>query len=886
MLPDDTHLSTAIGVAVCSLWGLWFLFWLLSASGAVRDAVAWFRQKGGAVRVLAIVSVVCVTLYGGGKGDGGQQHRAPRLSPIVQTVNMPPEPSVAPVSVWTSNVVFRTESTNAVELSVFRAIGGTELDEWVESNEPLFCIGTNLISRFCLSASGAISFETTHRPPIGQPLPDTTKLPALCPFRTPLGMIPDGNLLPDEAVSRVWTDDLPGGGKVVSVENARIDRLADRLLSYQVEMRPTGDFVFRYDFRNALVPPATNFVIGAQMGTNGVNALSVLGTNLVSSTVWNVNGTPVENGVSISDLLCTNGVLETPAVFEIRWRNTTGLDPDADSDEDGLTDWEEIFLWGTDPNHADTDGDGIGDGDEIDNGSDPFDADEDGDGVPDGVSGEDWLADPMWSSNAPDGANAVTITLNNAIPAGESASLVVGSLCIPLRSPGSWTVGLVPGELYPYRLSVNGNSGANLSIAPGGSSTRANAPRNGPRRGPMDEMSIVLWLDGMGCSFDGLSLGGSGNMAIPVLNVQWIDPGDGSHEGTPGGVCLHGGDEAVFAPSLRPEPVHGRWQLQNLTERSGNLVLDVPDLGVVHTGWATLFTSKIRFGVLQATVSAHRCDSSYSSPYCSICGHYQPDDMEISVRSPLTLKHDNQTTISIVHTAGTGESHSGGTIEIRRKGTSRWYTLGAESELAPWTAKIAGTFELRATATVNGQPWTSPETEVEVRFPSYSDLVSDPTISAGMDSAWTQTTNDCTAVPNQRHECGFWIQLNTKADSYIVDPMLLGDYVSPDEGAYLTVYPKPNDRPRNPSPVNDGATYVVGLFHTHTPRTYLSGAGRFVGPSGADVEIMQTEQVVGIVMDYVGDAIPGSATNILWDAHPLDAPTMLYPVPPERRPTP
>ncbi|MBR1609115.1 MAG: hypothetical protein IJ678_05815, partial [Kiritimatiellae bacterium] len=231
MIPGDSILPVAIGAAVCSLWGVWFLFWLLSASGAVRDALAWFRQKGGAARVLAIVSVVCLTLYGGSKGDGGQQHRAPRLSHVVRTVDLPPMPSVAPVSVWTNNVVFRAESTNAVELAVFRTIGGTELDEWGESDEPLFCIGTNLVSRFCLSASGAISFETAHRPPIGRALPDGTALPALCPFRSPLGMIPEGNLQEGEAVSRVWTEDLPGGGKIVGVENARIDRLADRLVS-------------------------------------------------------------------------------------------------------------------------------------------------------------------------------------------------------------------------------------------------------------------------------------------------------------------------------------------------------------------------------------------------------------------------------------------------------------------------------------------------------------------------------------------------------------------------------------------------------------------------------------------------------------------------------
>lgn len=54
-----------------------------------------------------------------------------------------------------------------------------------------------------------------------------------------------------------------------------------------------------------------------------------------------------------------------------------------DTDNDGLTDYEEIFVYGTDPLNPDTDGDGINDGDEIKLGLDPLSADSDKDGVPD-----------------------------------------------------------------------------------------------------------------------------------------------------------------------------------------------------------------------------------------------------------------------------------------------------------------------------------------------------------------------------------------------------------------------------------------------------------------------------------------------------------------------
>ena len=51
-----------------------------------------------------------------------------------------------------------------------------------------------------------------------------------------------------------------------------------------------------------------------------------------------------------------------------------GTDPlDADSDDDGLDDGEEVHEIGTDPLDEDTDGDGFGDGDEVDAGTDPLD---------------------------------------------------------------------------------------------------------------------------------------------------------------------------------------------------------------------------------------------------------------------------------------------------------------------------------------------------------------------------------------------------------------------------------------------------------------------------------------------------------------------------------
>ncbi len=142
--------------------------------------------------------------------------------------------------------------------------------------------------------------------------------------------------------SRFWHDALPGGGRVLTWENALVDRLPGRRVSLQVELLPTGDCLYRYDFHDALDPPATNFVIGAQIGTNGVNALAMLGTlaegapggaftdsgplaegapgragwGCLAATVWTMDGAPVTNGVSIADLLCANGQLVLSVPYE------------------------------------------------------------------------------------------------------------------------------------------------------------------------------------------------------------------------------------------------------------------------------------------------------------------------------------------------------------------------------------------------------------------------------------------------------------------------------------------------------------------------------------------------------------------------------------------
>ena len=82
-----------------------------------------------------------------------------------------------------------------------------------------------------------------------------------------------------------------------------------------------------------------------------------------------------------------------------------GTDPlDADSDGDGLGDGDEVNDHGTDPLNPDTDDDGLDDGDELgEHGTDPLDPDSDDDGLGDGEEVHDHGTDPLGGDTDGDG---------------------------------------------------------------------------------------------------------------------------------------------------------------------------------------------------------------------------------------------------------------------------------------------------------------------------------------------------------------------------------------------------------------------------------------------------------------------------------------------------
>ena len=150
------------------------------------------------------------------------------------------------------------------------------------------------------------------------------------PFLSPLGVVPEANwgLLPlSNATSRVWYEESSRRSLTVTWENVLLHRETNLPISVQVELCENGNFTYRYD-------------------------LASVTNEFVSSRFF--------HALRAEDAMVV------------------------DRDNDGLSTRAEIFTYRTDPGLADSDGDGLRDGDEVQRGTNPLAVDSDGDGLADG----------------------------------------------------------------------------------------------------------------------------------------------------------------------------------------------------------------------------------------------------------------------------------------------------------------------------------------------------------------------------------------------------------------------------------------------------------------------------------------------------------------------
>ncbi len=125
---------------------------------------------------------------------------------------------------------------------------------------------------------------------------------------------------------------------------------------------------------------ATTFVLGCP-DLNGDNAVNILDFSVASSALGTAAGDPGFNPFADQDNNGEINIFDLSTMAPSLGRTCAGLDSDAD----GLPDFDENNVHGTDRFEPDTDGDGLGDGTEVVSiGTNPLQADTDADGLSDG----------------------------------------------------------------------------------------------------------------------------------------------------------------------------------------------------------------------------------------------------------------------------------------------------------------------------------------------------------------------------------------------------------------------------------------------------------------------------------------------------------------------
>ncbi len=401
------------------------------------------------------------------------------------------------------------------------------------------------------------------------------------PLQGSYGFLP-GSRWPEFNVSRIWMAVTDRGTRVITWEGALRNRDPAQPVSFQAEFKRNGDIEYHYN------PAQTNFTgIGLYRGgtaqTFGLSDLLDL-----------------QDFQDLSGLTTYHLPLTT---LHLSYIGDLG-DGTGDTDDDGLTDWQEIKVHHTDPHLADTDCDGVSDGDEVQNGTDPLNPDSDGDGLPDGATPEAWSNNVLRATA--ESAN-FSVTLLEAVPPDGHAALRVGDLTILPSAAGTYWFNLPTNAVNTFSFASQGCGGllfdaAVVSVPP----TRGASP---------DAPYHIEDADGI--------LGTGRRVDSGKFHVYWpwlrLLPRGGTE-------CLHGFERwRIFDVDAGPMSWAGvpavAVTLDNLVAQDGGYKLDL-DGEACAAGILTLAGPWLRGGTLSAYAQIHKCNG-WGHPYCNFCDLFE-----------------------------------------------------------------------------------------------------------------------------------------------------------------------------------------------------------------------------------------------------------------------
>jgi hypothetical protein len=332
------------------------------------------------------------------------------------------------VRVATNAAPWFTVPSNAVLHAPWTRYGVAEDTFWLPATNWVFILGTNAVDGVHVSSSGTLSFGWPKGSPRARELPDGSELDFMAPLQTSIGIAPPAG--------RFWHAPTLSNSLLLTWQDVYANRDTNYPVTFQSELFASGDITFRYDLSRFPSPvscfPSPDFTIGAQHNGGGE-------TYAFSDTNRLVNG------------------------LELRWRAFGLLDPGIDDhDGDGLSTYDEVMVYGTNPRRADTDGDGLSDYNEVHGSTNPLHPDTDGDGIPDGMTLTEWQSNALFVSDS--NRRTITIHRTTAIPSFATAVLRFGSLPIVLAGAESWTIHVPTGTVYMAELVTTGNPAIGLDL--------------------------------------------------------------------------------------------------------------------------------------------------------------------------------------------------------------------------------------------------------------------------------------------------------------------------------------------------------------------------------------------------------------------------------------